>query len=110
MIQPLPFSETEYVDRELGMLHLHRDVEQQWPQIKKPSSGRRQLRLREQLIGTADGEEVCRGNCFAAAVLPANSLEVGRRREVDFQPDVKPYRPRGACHWDCAKEVGIGIS
>jgi hypothetical protein len=35
---------------------------------------------------------------------------VGRRREVDFQPDVKPYRPRGACHWDCAKEVGIGIS
>lgn len=101
---------SERVDRELGMLLLHRDVQQQRPQIEKPSSGRRQFRLREQLIGTADGEEVRGGGCVAAAVLTANSVEVGRRREVDFQPDVKPYRPRGAAHWDCAKEIVIGIS
>ena len=101
---------TEYVGRELGMLHLHRDVEQQRPQVKKPSPGRRQLRLGEQLIGAADGEEVDRGGRVTAAVLSANAVQVGRRREVDFQPDVKPYWPCGAFRWNCAKEVRIGIS
>lgn len=92
------------------MLHLHRDVEQQRPQVKKPCPGRRQLRLGEQLVGAAHGEEVGRGGRFAAALLSANAVQVGRRREVDFQPHVQPYWPCRAYRWNYAKEVRIGIS
>lgn len=91
------------------MLHLHRDVEQQRPQVKEPGPGRRQLRLGEQLVGAADGEEVGRGGRVAAALLSANAVQVGRRREVDLQPNVKPYWPCGAYRWSCAEEVCIGL-
>jgi hypothetical protein len=94
-------------DRELGMLHLHRDVEQQRPQIEEPGSGRRQLRLREQLVGSNYGEEVVGSVRFAAAVLQTDAVQVGRRREVDFQPDGEPYRPRSQCCRDSTEEVGV---
>jgi hypothetical protein len=89
------------------MLHLHRDVEQQRPQIEEPGSGRRQLRLREQLVGSNNGEEVVGSVRFAAAVLQTDAVQVGRRREVDFQPDGEPYRPRSQCCRDSTEEVGV---